>query len=875
MRFLGLIGGCALVLIPLNTALAQEEGSDEESHIEEIVVTAEKREENILDVPLTITAFNDSMIEELGMTKAADLEQLVPGLQFGDNGEQVGQGTTIRGIGSRLAGETHSDLAVATYIDGVYTIGTYGVAPNYFDLERIEVARGPQGTLNGRNSIAGSVSYVTKKPTDSWDSLFHTELTDQFSQRFSAAVGGPIADNLSFRLTLSSYTGDGAQENIGPGGDYDEPDEFSWSPQIRFKNDRLDINLRIARLEDNGSPRAQVTLTDRDRTSDCIVPISADPDNPNPPCDTNFWYLYEGSIPSIEDNCPPGTPGFECGDIFNKLNVNRPGIGGSTANQNFVTATYQLTDNLTIKYNYGDSDNFSQVTRDRDMTTRVASASDPALSADGGVPFEDGVLGVTYDYTEASHEIQLVSNFEGQFNFITGVFFYENDTTWSVPVWDYASSFRFLNADDAAAAAGSVFGVPVSTCRDVLEDVIVAFGIGAIDRGGVDIDLYWGCPEGNDHTQSFLFTTNGSSTTRAAFISADYVIDEQWSVSGGLRYTEDEKNQGFDGGWLIGDFFSVNVPLTIFFDDSDPKTRTWDQPIGHISVEYRPDSNRLYYGRLSTGYRAGGFNTFSPGAPLDPIGEETLVNYEIGMKGLFMDGTMLLTAAGYINLFDGYQLNGTQENPTPILLPTQDSPLIEFTSNIDDCSLWGAEVEFVYFVDKNWQVSGYYNYLDSEIGEHSEVVRGDPNPRFGTWDHIDFNTGQPTTSRYILPTDMTGNSLPMQPKHKLAATVTHTRPLEIGGDLLAVATYSWTGERYSDLSNASRSTLEAYGRLDARATWINEDGNLSATFFIQNILNKIGLIEYIQRTTNGGGPAMGTLTDPRQIGLEVRWSPRF
>lgn len=106
----------------MSTTLAQEDGSDEDAAIEEIVVTAEKREENILDVPLTITAFNDSMIEELGMTKAADLEQLVPGLQFGDNGEQVGQGTTIRGIGSRLAGETQSDLAVATYIDGVYTI---------------------------------------------------------------------------------------------------------------------------------------------------------------------------------------------------------------------------------------------------------------------------------------------------------------------------------------------------------------------------------------------------------------------------------------------------------------------------------------------------------------------------------------------------------------------------------------------------------------------------------------------------------------------------------------------------------------------------------------------------------------------------------
>ena len=844
---------------------------DAEYFIEQIIVTAEKREENILEVPLTITAFSDEMIEELGMTKAADLEQLVPGLQFGDNGEQVGQGTTIRGIGSRLAGETHSDLAVATYIDGIYTIGTYGVAPNFFDVERIEVARGPQGTLNGRNSIAGSISYYTKRPTDTWEALVHGEITNQFSQRYSFAGGGPISDSLAFRITASSYTGDGAQENIGPAPDYDAPDERSISAQLRFKTDTIDINIRNTSLQDDGSPRAQVTLTERDRTSPCI---DNSPDGSGP-CVTNVWYLYEGAIPSIDPSCPPGLPGFQCGDLENKVNVNRPGLGGSNANQNFITASYELTDWLQLKYNYGDSDNYTRVSRDRDMTTRVSSLEDYSLSADAGVPFEDSILGVTYDYEETSHEIQLVSELDGNFNFITGIFFYENTTTWSVPLWNFASSFRFQDADQAAAEAGSVFGVPVSTCQDVLDDVIVGFGIGAIDRGGVDVGLIWDCPEGSDHTYNFLFTTNGASTTQAFFFSGEYVLDEQWLVSGGIRYTEDEKAQGFDGGWLIGDLLGVNVPLIIFFDDSDPKTRTWDQPIGHISVEYTPDENRLLYGRISTGYRAGGFNTYSPGAPSDPIGEETLVNYEAGLKGIFMDGRLIMSTAGYINFFDGYQLNGTQPNPSPILLPTQDSPLIEYTSNIDDCKLWGAEVEFVYFIDQRWQLSGYYNYLNSEIGEHEEVVRGDPNPQYGTWDHIDFNTGEPTTSLYVLPTDMTGNSLPMQPKHKLASTLTHQKALEIGGNLMTLATYSWTGERYSDLSNAERSTLEAYGRLDVRSTWTSDDNNLSVTMFVQNVMNKIGLIEYIQLSTNGGAGAMGTLTDPREVGFEVRWKPQF
>ena len=84
--------------------------------------------------------------------------------------DQQGNGTSLRGIGTRVAGIEHHDLSVATYVDGAYTVGLYGVAPGGgFDLERVEIARGPQGTLNGRNAIAGSINYVYKKPTQEWD----------------------------------------------------------------------------------------------------------------------------------------------------------------------------------------------------------------------------------------------------------------------------------------------------------------------------------------------------------------------------------------------------------------------------------------------------------------------------------------------------------------------------------------------------------------------------------------------------------------------------------------------------------------------------------------------------------------------------------
>ncbi|MCY4060550.1 MAG: Plug domain-containing protein, partial [Gammaproteobacteria bacterium] len=155
MKLFWHLGPALAVALSASAAMAQTAESEEtasddsiDPRIEVVIVTAEKRQEDILKVPLTMSAFNDRMIKELGMTNSKDIEQLVPGLQFGNDNVRWGQGTAIRGIGSRNWGEVHSDMAVATYVDGVYSRSAISVAPNLFDVERLEVGRGPQGTLN-------------------------------------------------------------------------------------------------------------------------------------------------------------------------------------------------------------------------------------------------------------------------------------------------------------------------------------------------------------------------------------------------------------------------------------------------------------------------------------------------------------------------------------------------------------------------------------------------------------------------------------------------------------------------------------------------------------------------------------------------------
>lgn len=851
-------------------------------------MTAERVEENILKIPMTITAFDSSKLEDFVIQDKTDLQNLVPGLQFGDEMDQEGQGTVIRGIGTRIAGQTHADRAVATYIDGAYTIGVYGTLPGgAFDLARIEVARGPQGTLNGRNSIAGSVNLVYKKPTDQWDAMLMTEVTDVSQQRINAAIGGPISDYFSFRLTGGIHTGDGRQENIGLGGDYDKPDQTYWAPQFRFTTDRFDMNVRWSHVEDKGTSRSLVTLNNLNTTDPEVTlgPQGGQFANPPPgaapvPNDT---YLYATPNPAVSPNCPVGVPGFKCGDIKNKVALNFTGWQDSESDLITLYAEYQVTENLTVRYTFSDSDVSMLNVKDADYTNRVAVGNDPntmdhTIASDGLVtPFEDTYYELPYLYDETSHELQISSNFDGPFNFIAGLFVYESTSFWDLVRYDQTRPFRFGTADEQAAAASPIFGlVPVSNCQDLMTDVIEGWGIGTSDPAQAADwgDTYWFCPEGAEHTATVRFFTGAESETQAAFFSGTYEIDDNWTISGGLRYTEDEKTQdpAAGGGWAV---FAFGGAVTgVWFPNGGEGKQTWDKTIGHVSLEYTTDSGNLIYGRLSTGYRAGGFATPIPGVDLPLIGEETLVNYEVGTKGFFFDQRLQLAAGLWFNDFDGFQLAGEQPPPPGLQLPSfQATPLAEYTSNIDDTQIWGVDVEFNYYIDENWRLSGFYAYQDSELGKHSSVIWGNPDAEYGQHEHIDFETGQMTTSSYPLPTDMTGNKLPMQPENKLALTLAYERSLGSAGSIRLQGTYTFTDDQHPNIGNISDYVIPSYERWDVNAMWTSADNAWSVLLFVQNITDEIGLVEYLPISGLGGNPSLGYPTHPREIGLQLRWRP--
>ena len=910
--------GATLAAVLATPGISAVESADDDS-IEVIIVTAEKREEDILDVPLTLSAFNDQAIEEFGMTADEDLENLVPGLQFGYDYE--GQGVSMRGIGTHSAVINQADTSVAFYVDGVYSYKHYGIAPNMFDLARIEVARGPQGTLNGRNSIAGAVSYVTQRPTDTWDVDVLAEFTDQVTQRYGLAFGGPINDNWSFRLTGSYYGGDGAQENVGSGGDYDQPDQRLFSPQIRFTTDRLDANLRYSDLVDEGTSRAWVRMSDRPRDVAKFI-FFGFWEVPNP------FYLYDKAIPSIA-NCDTGyfpsageggTFNGLCQDLENKVLSNRENQQESGAERWSFHADFELTENLTLRYTFGDHVAYRFKSNDSDKTDREPSAAnqtipndltdpaDIALWVEEEAEFRDTEDAWFENDEERSHELQVFSAFDGPFNFVAGVYAYENHTGWQDRQQNWASPTLYMNAEEAVRFIDwdQDGAADWSSCDDFYNNFVLAEDdeeTEFVEGLGEDPAETWGCAEGSDHTWKTGGGAGSASESKAVFVSGEYQINEQWQVSGGLRWLEDEKRivaeigNGDHGvyGYLV-ELDDENllpghpvpwggVPLRAG-QVVTPATSSWSATIGHVSVEYTPTDDLLYYARLSTGFRAGGFNESGildldedpEDRLVDPtFPSEELVNYEVGIKGRFLDRRLTLMAGAYLEDFERYHLNTVQLIPDN-KRATAEEPFEEYTAAAPGTDIWGIEVEGSLIIDENWRLAGFYNLLESSFGPHraffdfESIIGIEPEEPPETFEHTFLNreTGEQETVTLELPRDVTGNRLPQQPKHKGAVSLHYTRSLDQAGVLSAITTWSYTGAKYPDESNLYYTEIPAYDRWDFRTTWESANAAWTVTGFVQNILDEIAV-----QDMGPGGDLQAWLTEHRRIGLQVRWRPEF
>ena len=806
--------------------------------LEEVVVIAKEVRESLLEVPISVTAFSTEEIEHLQITTNEDLEVRVPGLQFGYRSP-----ATIRGIGSLFGAES----AVAIYYDDLYVSypisGMFGVLNNFYDLESVEVLRGPQGTLFGKSAVAGAVSYTSRRPQREFGAGVTAEAASYDGRRVNAFVTGPLNDSLAYRVTGGWEESDGAQENLA-GPNTDGRGSWNISPQIALHAGNLSLNVKYTHVDVDAGLENEVPLYFHDPSLPFYINPAGELDEGAP----NAYFGFYRDRPVANDG----------GDLKNVVELNRPSTEQGERDSVSLNLDYRLSETLSLRYIMAWQDASSVSSLDTDTTPVVGSAEDPFLAAHNGLPFQDLWATINQEIDNTSHEFQLTYDTD-RLTARIGAYLFEDNQALHLDEYDAARRGAVLGSD---AVYLDFFELPWALVNQF-------FLGGDGDRFYIGEDSWVEGVAPDPTGQILRLSLLDSSESTAFYGQVNYQISERMHLTVGLRHTEDDRTSEQPPFWFVGPLLGLPGEAVRFVFPGEPRsTSSSSKTTASISVDYAPAANQLWFGSISTGFRAGGVNTgWLPGMPerLRNYDDEELVAYEAGYKADFGDSLRLLVSGFYYD-FDGYhqdplhrvELGGSRLNANLI-------------TSLPKANLYGLEVEGTWIPAPNFRISGFYAYQMSEMGS---IVLGNQRERDQEWVQVNYVnelTGEEETAFLAEEVDLEGNELPYMPNHKWSLTADYNRDLGPGGSLLASLSYSYTDERHSYLFNSSSQKLDSYTRLDGSLTYAPRSERFSVTLYVENMLDEIMVQEIEANDWEEGYYVGGRLTDARFVGLVVRW----
>lgn len=265
MKKLYLARPCMLAILAMAPAAAwaqddsrpttPEKETAASSGVGEIIVTAQKRAENLQDVPVAVTAFSGDTLVQRGVNDAQALTRLVPNMGFSNNYGQTR--ITLRGLSYQELASQGGEPRVAYHVDGAFMAMSGDIGSTFYDIERVEVNRGPQGTLFGRNAVAGTVNVITRNPTDTLSGYLNAEFGNYQTANIDGAISGPIADGLSARVAVQSRNHSGYDYNVPHDIDINNQNSLAMRGKLKF--DKLDnftaiLSADYARSRDRAGP---------------------------------------------------------------------------------------------------------------------------------------------------------------------------------------------------------------------------------------------------------------------------------------------------------------------------------------------------------------------------------------------------------------------------------------------------------------------------------------------------------------------------------------------------------------------------------------------------------------------------------------------
>ena len=516
---LGVAGMCTLAVFSA-TAAAQSTGV-----IDEIIITAEKREATVMDTALAVSAFDQAALDRNGVTKVEDLSQLVPNFKFGElNLGFGGAQLTIRGI-SNDAITNDGDPSIAVHMDGVYMPRISSGNALFYDVERVEILRGPQGTLYGRNTTSGTVNIIPKRPSN--ERGFDAEVTGGSDSliSFKGAFNIPLSDNVAGRIAFIYAERDGLRGN-NPAPDGDDLDEIGVRASLLFDlNENASILLSGDYFEQSGNGTAMAAVP-YDRSFDL----------------SGFQYPFS---PDPQDFPLNTTPRTENADYGFKGELNW-GLGRTELT---VIGAFRVNERAN--------------TVDRDGTDEIPTVADlcrfnpPPRPCTANVGPTVGNFAVTDQESEAvTFEVRLTSdNPDSPFEWLLGAYYFDEELDTDFDA--------FLEGLRGAGFLGPNLVPPLPGPP--------AFLVLAADPA-VRVNRFT-----DQASESLAFFGQGSLTFGA---------NDEFKITAGIRTTEDDKNDG-DGSYVGFTLDPLTAPPTIdagSFDPTSPGAPTCTANSGAITI---------------------------------------------------------------------------------------------------------------------------------------------------------------------------------------------------------------------------------------------------------------------------------------------------
>ena len=713
---------------------------------DEIVVTAQKREQNLQDVPISITALDREGLQANRVEGLEDLGKIAPGVYVTPNpADNNGVRVNIRGIGT-FDPQIGQDSRVAIYQDGVYLGKTQGLAFDLPDLDRIEILKGPQGTLYGRNSVAGAINLISKAPSgEEFSGNLSAEYGNFDHKRFQGAFNLPLGRNFGMRVSGLYMDRDGWVENDGPGTDFAGSEKYGIRVAVGGEpNDITRIDLAFDWNKTKNEPLFYQSVTDV----------------PNP-----------GAFAAAAVGTFDGGRQEEVTTAFAPEEGENETLGVS------LTGKFDLRENdnlkVTIAYREVDSRRFVTLvpTANPAILNAISAGFDQALAplpfafqaagqsvrADWNDQFGPGAAPNTGLFLSAPggaavldghNQLSIEGTYNGEFadgrvTYTGGAFYFSEETgtgseqasltdinsyLFVLGAFSPGIPFPSLTQPDPFPDLGPIpqslahLGIlsnpmtPPAVAGQAAQDLRTVIGFPGNPSPLAGATVYEQLANARQSAGNQLFI---DTNAWAIYGQLTFNVTDQLRITGGIRYSNESK----DGrGQSVSPFFLDNIDLVGNVIEPNRGEIDFDVFNPSAIVEFDATEDILLYASFKQSFRSGGFNAAAVGTPIPGetfspdflFGREDINAYEAGFKADLADNRLRINAAGFFYDFKDQQ--------TTVAL----NPLIATSRAVvnTDEEIWGFEVDTVLSFVDGWSLNASYSYIDGDAGDVTNPLTG-------------------------------------------------------------------------------------------------------------------------------------------------------